>query len=224
MNRKWKFPVGIRPILLLGLAVLLSVAVYYWFGLVFYLLPAVAAILFVVVSAIAIAPEFQEKLAKQTRVLLVCLLTAAGIGGVVSDRLQDSEQENRADFHNKQLLTELGAIKQSVNRLVAEGKLTKADAAKILSRASHLRKGDQVWLDISFEGNDNFLNAELMCLVTDPENRSYWSGPLASGTAVSGLGISGSYPSSFKGAPHLRSGTYNVTWIMAADSQAGNRS
>jgi hypothetical protein len=211
---RWKSPLA-TIVLSLVVVVVVFGALYHWF----YALPEVAAILLIVVSAIALAPEWQQNLSKPIRTLLCVLLIIVGIASVRANWLQRSEQEKRANTQNNQLSNRLERIEQGVKRLVAEGKLTKEDAAKILSKASNLRQGDHVRLSISFAGNENFLKAEVMCLVTDPENHSYWSGTLASGTAISGLDFYVLYPGSFKDAPALRSGTYNVTWIMAADSK-----
>src|SRR4051812_2737942 len=120
---------GTRILLFLGITFLVILGIYYWRP-VFYVLPGAAAILLVVVSARALAPELQDKIPRPIRILLVCLLSAVGIGGVVSNRLQRSEQDTQAS-------KQLERIENSINRLVAEGKLTKEDAAKILSRVSH---------------------------------------------------------------------------------------
>jgi outer membrane murein-binding lipoprotein Lpp len=216
---RWKSPLARTTIVLLLVVVVFGIALYHWWRPVFYALPEVAASLLVVVSAIALFPELQQNLGKPIRKLLFVLLSTVGVAGVVANVFQRSEQENRASSQNNQLSNKLERIEQSINRLVAEGKLTKEDAAKILSKASNLREGDHVKLSISFAGNENLFKAEVMCLVTDPANQSYWSGTLASGIGISGLDFSVLYPGSFKGAPPLRPGIYNITWIMAADSK-----
>jgi hypothetical protein len=98
MKYQCKASLASRTIPLLGITLVLIVGLSYWSGPIFYLLPALAAVLFLVVSAIAVVPELQQKVPKAIRILLVCVLLVVGITGEISNRFQHSKQENQAAY------------------------------------------------------------------------------------------------------------------------------
>ena len=93
-----------------------------------------------------------------------------------------------------------------------------------VTHATHSLEGDKVRLSFFSARDSRNFAAEIMCSVTGPDNRSYWSGIGGPEVTSSFTGASSDwfniwYPDSFAGAPSLRPGIYKVHWFMATDSK-----
>lgn len=94
-----------------------------------------------------------------------------------------------------------------------------SETSPFTAKATHVRTDDTITLLIAFDRNSGHFDGEVLCLVTDPNNRTYVGSGRMSASGISGLQFVQWYPKSFVGAPALRSGTYTISWILAAEAK-----